>query len=221
MKTTAKILTIVFLLVSFTVSAQMNQGQNQPTDQQQNNSMMYNNNMMQGNNRSYMGNMMYGNNMMNGSYMMNYGMCPLCGNMNSQNMPIQNCMWVVRNLPDMKQQLSLSDDQVNKIIDLRTDYTKQQVELTAEMSKNQMKMEKMIGNNPSASEIRDQLMQCANRRVDLGVAVWETAGKMKAVLSSEQKEQLKNMMQDGNFMQNYMMQGNGMQGGMMQNMNYR
>jgi len=212
MKTAAKILVAMFLLLSFTVNAQMNQGQNQQTDHQQN--MMQGNNMMSGNN-IMQGNMMYGNNMMQGN-MMNYGMCSMCGNMMNQNMPMQNCFWVVRNLPDMKDQLSLSDEQLNKMIDLRTEYTKQQVELTAEMSKNQMKIEKMLNSNPSTSEVKEQLMQCANIQVDLGVAAWETSAKMKALLSSEQKDKLNNLMQENNIQQN----NNMMQGSMMQNMNY-
>jgi hypothetical protein len=48
------------------------------------------------------------------------------------------------------------------------------------------------------------------------VAAYETAGKMKAVLTNDQKEQLKNMMmQQGGMMKGGMM--NQGQGGMMQN----
>jgi hypothetical protein len=77
-----------------------------------------------------------------------------------------------------------------------------------------------LKNNAAATDVKKQMKQCADIKVDMKVAAYETAGKMKAILTSAQKDKLQNMMmQHGNMMQNdddnSMMQ----QGKMMQNNN--
>ena len=83
-----------------------------------------------------------------------------------------------------------------------------------------MNLKKLLDDMAPASQVEKQLRDCADTRIRMGVAAYETAGKMKAVLNNDQKEQLKNkMMQQGGMMQGsggMMSQG---QGGMMQNKN--
>jgi Spy/CpxP family protein refolding chaperone len=77
-----------------------------------------------------------------------------------------------------------------------------------------------LADNASASQVKNQMEACSETKIDMKTAAYETAGKMKAVLTSEQKEQLKNTMMQGGMMNKNrggMMQNNG--GGMMQNQN--
>lgn len=207
MKKLALIFTAVFFIGSLTVNAQMNQGQNQQNDQQQS-MMMQNRGMMQ--KGMMQGGMMKGDMMQN---MMGNGMCPMCAQMMNQKMPMKKYMMMVNKLPNMQQQLSLTDDQVNQMIDLQTEFKKQQVDHQAALTKNQMKMEKMLENHASASEVRKQMQQCADAKINIKVAAYETVGKMKALLNGDQKEQMKNMMMQGGMM----MDSGGMmnKGGMM------
>ncbi|MCF8235657.1 MAG: hypothetical protein K9G67_12165 [Bacteroidales bacterium] len=190
MKKLALILTAVFLIGSFTTMAQMHQGQNQQNDQQQSMMMQH---------RGMMQNMMGAGMMQN---MMKGGMCPMCGMMMNQKMPMKKYMLMVNMLPNMQQQLSLSDEQVDKMIDLQTEFKKQQVDYQAELTKKQMKMEQMLNNIPSADEAKKQMQQCADTKIKMKVAAYETAKEMKALLTEKQQESLKSMMMNqGGMMQ--------------------
>lgn len=192
MKTLAMILTTVFFLSGFTAEAQMGQMQTQQQQSMMQQGMMQN--------------------------MMSNGMCPMCGKMMQQPMPMKKYMMMVNKLPSMQEQLSLSDEQVNQMIDLQTAFKKQQVDYQADLTKKQMQMQKLLKDNAPAAEVKKQMTQCAETKVDMKVAAYETAGKMKALLTAEQKDKLQNMMmtQQGSMMQddnegNMMQQGNMMQ----------
>lgn len=186
MKKLALILTTAFFLIGFTVEAQMGQMYNKQSLQQQ--SMM-----QQG--------------------MMGDGMCPMCGQMMQQHMPMKKYVMMVNKLPSMQEQLALSDDQVNQMIDLQTAFKKQQIDHQAALTKKQMKMQKLLDGNAPAAEVKKQMQQCAETKIDMKVAAYETVGKMKALLTAEQKENLQNMcMKQNNMMQDddkgMMQQGN-------------
>ena len=156
--------------------------------------------------------MMQGGGMMQG--MMNKGMCPMSGQMMNQNMPMKKYGMMVNHLPNMQQQLSLNDNQVEQLYDLQDGFKKQQIDFQSELRKKQMKLKKLLDDMTPASQVEKQMKDCADTKIRMKVAAYETAGKMKAVLNSDQKEQLKNMMmQQG---QGGMMQQDG---GMMQNQN--
>ncbi|MCB2206798.1 MAG: Spy/CpxP family protein refolding chaperone [Bacteroidetes bacterium] len=182
MKKLAMILTTVFFLSGFTVEAQMGQMNNKQSVQQ---------GMMQ---KGMMGN----------------EMCSMCGKMMQQQMPMKKYMMLVHKLPAMQEQLSLSDEQVNQMIDLRTAFKKEQVDYQATLSKKQMHMKKLLNSNASAAEVKIQMEQCADIKVDMKVAAYETAGKMKALLTDDQKDKLKNIMMQDDDDGNMMQQGNKM-----------
>ncbi|MCF8224802.1 MAG: hypothetical protein K9J30_02870 [Bacteroidales bacterium] len=204
MKKLVIIVTALLFSIGYTANAQMGQEQDNNQSQQQD-MMMQKSGMMQG--------------------MMGTGMCPMCGQMMGQNMPMKKYGMMVNHLPNMQQQLSLSDEQVETLLDLQTEFKKQQIDYQAELRKKQMKLKSLLADNASASQIKTQMQACSETKINMKVAAYETAGKMKAVLNSDQKEQLKNnMMQGGGMMKGGMMnQGRGgmMQhrGGMMQNQN--
>jgi len=193
MKKLVIIATALLFMTGYTASAQTGHDHNNKQDQQQG-MMMQKSGMMQG------GGMMQG--------MMGSGMCPMCGQMAGQDMPMQKYGMMVNRLPDMQQQLSLKNDQVEKLLDLQTDFKKQQLDYQAELRKKQMKLKSLLADNASASQVKNQMEACSETKINMKVAAYETAGKMKAVLTSEQKEQLQNMMEK----QGGMIKG---QGGMM------
>ena len=83
-----------------------------------------------------------------------------------------------------------------------------------------MSLKKLLDDMAPANQVEKQMQNCADTKIRMGVAAYETAGKMKAVLNSDQKEQLKNkMMQQGGMMQSPSGMMNQGQGGMMQNQN--
>ena len=178
--------TALLFMAGYTASAQM-MGQNNNQNQQQG-MMMQRGGMMQG--------------------MMGSGMCPMCGQMMGQNMPMKKYGMMLNRLPNMQQQLSLNDNQVEELIDLQTEFKKEQIDFKAELRKKQMKMKSLLDNNASVKQVKNQMEACSETKIDMKTAAYETAGEMKAVLNDDQKEQLKNMMMH----QGGMMQG---QGGMM------
>ena len=200
MKKLVIIVTALLFMAGYTANAQM--GHEQDTNQsQEKGMMMQKSGMMQGG-------------MMQG--MMGKGMCPMCGQMMNQDMPMKKYGMMVNRLPNMQQQLSLSDEQVENLLDLQAEFKKQQIDYKAELRKKQMKLKSLLADNASASQVKNQMEACSETKITMKVAAYETAGKMKAVLNSDQKEQLKNnMMQGGGMMKGGMM--NQGEGGMMQN----
>lgn len=209
MKKTTLIVTTFLLVAGLTVNAQTGHEHGQKSKEPQSTTMQKSG-MMQGG-------------MMQG--MMNKEMCPMCGQMMNQDMPMQKFGMMVNHLPTMQQQLSLTDDQVNQLYDLQTDFKKQQIDYQAELRKKQMKLKGLLNDMAPATQVKNQMKDCADTKINMKVAAYETAGKMKAVLTKDQKEQMKNMMmQQGGMMEGGTMQGKGgmmnqSQGGMMQNKN--
>lgn len=203
MKKLVIIATAILFMTGYTASAQM-MGQNNMQNQKQG-MMMQKGGMMQGG-------------MMQG--MMGNGMCPMCGQMMmGQNMPMKKYGMMVNRLPNMQEQLSLSDEQVETLLDLQTEFKKQQIDYQAELRKKQMKMKSLLADNAPVSQVKNQMEACSETKINMKAAAYETAGKMKAVLNSDQKEQLKNNMMQGGGMMNQGQGGmmNQGQGGMMQN----
>ena len=101
----------------------------------------------------------------------------------------QEMMWVNR-LPDMQSELSLTDDQVTKLTQLRTLVQKQKIDLNAEVQKKQIDLKTLMEQGASGAEIRKSLQAITNLEVDSAVATYETAMKMKSLLTAQQKEKL-------------------------------
>jgi len=131
--------------------------------------------------------------------MMNNSMCPMCGQMMNQDMPMKKYGMMVNQLPNMQKQLSLNDNQVEQLNDLQAGFRKQQIDFQSELKKKQMKLRSLLDDMAPANQIEQQLQECSDTKISMGVAAYETAGKMKAVLSNDQQQLLKNSMmhQDG------------------------
>jgi hypothetical protein len=160
--------------------------------------------MMQGNKK----NNKQGKQQMMGGNMMQSGM----GMMN-QNMPIKKYMMLINKLPGMSAALSLTDSQTKLLKKMKTDFMKSKIDHQSAIAKKKIDVETLLDDNASSSEIRRAMEEIANSKIDMHIAAYETANKMKSVLNAEQKESLKNNMMNQGMMQGGMM-GNG---GMMQN----
>lgn len=175
MKKTVTILLSVFFLAAFSVNAQMDQNQSD----QQKSMMMQKSDMMQ-------------NGMMQG--MMDNAKCPMCGQMMNPDMPMQKYGMMVNKLPTMQQQLALTNEQVDQLYDLQTDFKKQQIDYQAELRKKQMKLKGLLNDMAPISKVKTLMKDCADTKINMKAAAYETAGKMKSVLTNEQKEKMKTMM---------------------------
>ena len=195
MKKLMIIATTLLFMAGYTVNAQTSQDYNKQDQARQQGMMMQKGGMMQGG-------------------MMNNGMCPMCGQMMNQNMPMQKYGMIVNQLPNMQQQLSLTDAQVDQLYDLQSEFKKQQIDMQSELRRKQMKLQSLLTDMANTSQVKEQMKDCSETRINMGIAAYETAGKMKALLNNDQKEQLKNTMMQMQTQGGMMNQG---QDGMMQN----
>ncbi|PWD98355.1 Spy/CpxP family protein refolding chaperone [Marinilabilia rubra] len=128
--------------------------------------------------------------------MQKHMMMPGQGNMMMQDMPMRRYMMMVNRLPKMQDKLSLSPDQTKELIDMKAEFEKQQVDMKSEMAKKQKQLKELLKNEASPSEVEAQLQKCAESRVKMHVAAYETAMNMRNVLNEEQKEKACKMMND-------------------------
>lgn len=175
------IATALLFMAGYTVNAQTGHDHNDKKDQDQKQGMM-----MQKSGMMQSGGMMQG--------MMKNDTCPMCGQMMNQDMPMQKYGMMVNKLPTMQQQLSLTDEQVEQLYDLQAGFKKQQIDLQSELRKKQMKLKSLLADNASASQVKSQMEECSETRINMGIAAYETASKMKAVLTNDQKELMKKRM---------------------------
>ncbi|MFO7839774.1 MAG: hypothetical protein ACQES8_05660 [Thermodesulfobacteriota bacterium] len=106
---------------------------------------------------------------------------------------MKESMMLVKMLPGMQEQLALSQEQMNELLDLQTDFKKQQVDYKAELTKEAMKLQSLLDDEAQANEVKRQLKDCSDLKVDMHAAAYETGKKMKDVLTDEQKEDMEDM----------------------------
>ncbi|MFO8001592.1 MAG: Spy/CpxP family protein refolding chaperone [Marinilabilia sp.] len=118
-------------------------------------------------------------------------------NMMMQNMPMRKHMMMIKMLPNMQDKLSLTNDQVNELIDMKASFEKEQADFKAEMSRKHMKLNDLLKDEAPAGEVESQLKQCADSRVEMHVAAYKTAQQMKEVLDEEQRKEVGKLMENG------------------------
>lgn len=195
MKKLAVIVAAILFMAGYTASAQMGQNNNQ--NQQQGMTMQK-------------GGMMHD--------VMGQQKCPMCGQMMNQDMPMKKYEMMVDHLPIMQQQLSLDNSQVEELIDLQTEFKKGQIDYQAELRKKQMKLKSLLDNNAPVDQIKNHMEACSETKINMKVAAYETAGKMKGVLTADQQHMIKDKMKSKSMMQDGVMNSH-KHGGMMKNQN--
>ena len=176
----------VFFLACLTANAQMGHGDAWQSGQQY---PMMHGGMMQP------GMMMHGG----GGGMMTGRMCPMQQGMTGA-MPMKKYMMQVHMLPGMQAQLSLTPQQTEELIDLQTNFKKQQLDYKADLARQRVRMQSLLAGNPAADEVKSHLQACAEIKINMHMAAYETAKKMKSVLTGDQAEMLENMMTHPGYM---------------------
>lgn len=179
MKKIALIAAGVFFLACLTASAQTGQQEDMQSGQQQQSMMQ------QGMKK---GGMMQGGMMQGGMGSMPHGMMG--------SMPMQVSMIMVNMLPEMDEQLSLTEEQTDQLIDMRSEFKKQQVDHQADMTKQKNKLQRMIDEDAPADEVRKQMKACSDIMINMHSAAYETEQEMNAVLTDEQQEELEVIMEE-------------------------
>ncbi|MCF8024135.1 MAG: Spy/CpxP family protein refolding chaperone [Desulfobacteraceae bacterium] len=110
--------------------------------------------------------------------------------------PMQRSMTMVNLLPEMEEQLSLSEDQAEQLIDLRADFKKQKADFQAEMTKQGKKLQALVNENTPANEVRGQMKTWADTAIDMHSAAYQTEQEMKALLTDEQNAKLEVIMEE-------------------------
>ncbi len=109
---------------------------------------------------------------------------------------MQKSMIMVNLLPEMDEQLSLSEDQTEQLIDLRSEFKKQQVDYQAELTKRNKKLRALINDNAPVDEIKNQMKAWADTRIDMHAAAYQAEREMKALLTDEQNQELEVIMEE-------------------------
>ena len=145
----------------------------------------------------------YGKGMQQGPYM--HQDCPYHGmgmgmqmgmQMGMHGMMMQKYAIIVDKLPGYSEKLGLNEDQTTRLIDIRAKFQVEKASVKAEMAKNQMRLEKMMGEDASSAELRDQLRICSDNRIDMQLAAYDAKKEMMEVLNEEQKEKMMDLWSD-------------------------
>ncbi|HDL18036.1 MAG TPA: hypothetical protein ENH29_03185 [Bacteroidetes bacterium] len=124
-----------------------------------------------------MGGMMKGN-------MMKSGMMEMMANMG----PLHKFQQIIHHLTQQAENLALTDGQLDKLKNLQANFQKRQADLQADRKKKQIDLGLLLDKKATASDVRKNLKGVYDNRLDGEIAVYETAQKMLAVLTPEQKE---------------------------------
>lgn len=100
-------------------------------------------------------------------------------------------MMLINKLPNMQDYLSLTEEQTQKLYQIKNDFQKKQIDRRASLEKKQIDMQTILDKDASTSEIRKAMEELANMKIDMSLAVYETEDKMKDVLNSDQRDKLK------------------------------
>lgn len=136
--------------------------------------------------------MMGGQGMMGGNGMMRGGMMGnMMGMMHGQGMmghhnPMHHYTHLIYHLPDMKVKLKLSEDQVNRLKTVQADFLKRRADWNAAIDKKEVDLNLMLDKNAAPGDVEKILKSIYDVKVAMKVASYETAQKMKTVLSPDQ-----------------------------------
>ena len=136
--------------------------------------------------------------------MMKGGMGPMHQGMMQKGMmmakPMKKYKMMVHMLPRMQAQLSLSQEQTGELIDLQANFKKKQVDYKAQLAKKKMEVQGLLDKEAAADEVKKQLKACADIKVEMHTAAYETALEMKGVLDDAQIKKMEDfVMQHGDM----------------------
>jgi hypothetical protein len=146
-------------------------------------------------NRGNMGNMY---NMMN-------GMSLYHGNMMMMQMPMMPYFMIVNTIAGMQDQLSLTNEQSDKLIQLQSDFLKREIDAKADLNRNVRKLKSLLKEKTSSDVVKKQLELCESSGIIIQSDVYDTAMKMRNVLNKDQQQKFDNLISQYMSMYNGMM----------------
>ncbi len=127
--------------------------------------------------------------------------CPMCGHMmrggmmGGQNMMDSHSLlktktMLINKLPQMRAVLTLTDSQSEKLQQMQNDFQKNQIDKKASLAKKKIDLSSLLDKDTSAPDIRNVMKEMADIKINMAVQAYETARKMKNLLTADQMEKL-------------------------------
>ena len=146
-------------------------------------------------------------NMMSGGMMGEKSMHPMCAYMMQGGMMnmmhgqgmmgnhglMHTNMHLVNHLPSMKAKLELTDEQMKQLKSIQSDFFKRKADWEAKIEKKEIDLDLLTDGKASASDVRKTLKSIYDTKLEMNVASYDAAQKMKAVLTSEQQQKFDEM----------------------------
>ncbi len=139
------------------------------------------------------GKMMGGKGQMQGHMKGGHGMMGKmdCGHKMAMHGPLMGAFHTIHHLPDLQKQLTLNDDQVQKLKNIQADFLKRKIDLKAVIQKEKVDLKMLVDKNASPAQVRKVLKGILDTKLELQINAYETSQKMLSVLTLEQREQFK------------------------------
>ncbi len=94
----------------------------------------------------------------------------------------------IHHLSDMKDELNLTDKQIEQLKNISTDFQKHDVDWKAAIEKNQIDLKLQFDNNASVKEVKKYFQAISETKLEIQTSAYESAQKMLSVLNAKQKE---------------------------------
>ncbi len=108
--------------------------------------------------------------------------------------PLRRSTLIVYVLPTLQEPLALTDEQVNELKQLTQQFKKQTMAHQEQMKQATAQLKEILAPGDAAPErVREQLEETARHRARMQALAYETAVKMKGVLTAEQRAALAEM----------------------------
>jgi len=130
--------------------------------------------------------------MMQGGMMSGMMQGGMMGKMMSHQNPMHRYMHLVYHLPDMKESLGLSEQQIARLKQIQSDFEKRKIDWNAAIKKNEIDLKGLLEREAPVADIHKNMKISSDIKLKMGVATYQTARKMLSLLSAEQKTKLKN-----------------------------
>jgi hypothetical protein len=102
----------------------------------------------------------------------------------------------IYHLSDMKDELNLSDKQIDRLLNIKTDFQKRDANWQSLIEKNQIDLEFKVGNNASVEDVKKYFQAISVTKIELQSFAYESAQKMLSVLDTKQKEKWQRLSAD-------------------------
>jgi len=133
--------------------------------------------------------------MMHGKMMKSKGMCGgmmkggMMNMMGDKGMMIMHPFFhTIHHLSDMKDELNLTDKQIEQLKNISNEFQKRNADWKAAIEKKQIDLKLQFDNNASVKEVKKYFQAISETKLEIQISAYESAQKMLSVLNTKQKE---------------------------------